>query len=80
MPEKDMTRLVVERASKTIGSLRGHFSTKVPYGPKMEKLTEREARLKLQGMDPVSKQELEKNMGPVEWDAYMERLYGKPRT
>ncbi|MAH51032.1 hypothetical protein CMI37_34770 [Candidatus Pacearchaeota archaeon] len=77
MPEKDMTRLTVEKASEVIGRLRGHFATKVPYGPKMEKLTNREARLKIQNMDILSRQELEKNMGPVEWDAYMEKLYGR---
>tara|TARA_Y100000310_G_scaffold109810_1_gene108275 strand:- start:1560 stop:1796 length:237 start_codon:yes stop_codon:yes gene_type:complete len=75
MADKDVSRLVVERTSQIIGRLRTHFSTHIPYGPKKERLTLQEARLRIQGMDPASKAQLQERMGPAEWDAYMDRLY-----
>lgn len=76
MPEKDMSRQTVERAAKTIGMLRHYFQTKVPYGPAREYLTPREARLKLQNIDPKVKEQTRQRMGPEAWESYMRYLYG----
>lgn len=75
MAEKDMSGLAVERVVRMIGELRGHLATQLPYGPKKEKLTAREARRRLQNMPPAQKMDMEKRMGPEEWEIYMEKLY-----
>ncbi len=75
MADKDISRQTVERAAHIISQLRSHFLTQIPYGPKNERVSLREARLRIQGMDPTSKHELQTRMGPAEWDAYTDRLY-----
>ena len=76
MPEKDVTRLTVERATTIIGMLRAHMKTQIPYGPKMMKLTPKEARLKLQSMPPEQKRQRQQQ-DPEAWDNYMRFLYGR---
>lgn len=76
MPEKDISRMIVERAAPIVGQLREYFQTQLmPYGPKKEYLTPREERLRLQGMEPTDKIKLQQKMGPAEWDIYMKELY-----
>lgn len=51
------------------------MATKIPFGPLRENLTNEEARLQLQNLDPTTKQKFMQNMSPDEWQALMERLY-----
>lgn len=76
MPEKDMSRLIVERTATTIGRLRSHMSTQIPYGPKKMKLTPKEARLQLQALPPEQKRQRQLQ-DPEAWDNYMRFLYGR---
>lgn len=74
MGKRDVTGEVAQRTVRVLGKLRGRLKDDVPYGPLREQLTSKEARLRLQKIDPVTKIELIQKMGEDEWSKLVERI------
>lgn len=80
MPDRDMSRVTIEKATRMIELTRAAVKRMIPFGPDKVRMTPREARRFIQGMSPSAKDALFKKMGPDEWDKLMERIYGKEVT
>jgi len=76
MAELDITGRVNQRVHDRVSRLRKRMAVKVPLGPTREKLTVQELRVKIQNMDPVTKQRMMQTVGPEQWSAILDRLYG----
>ena len=76
MPEKDISRMTVERAVAVIQRTRAAFRLKMPYGPTKVKLTAREASRLAQKTSP------EQLLGSMSTPDYLrtitEEFYGTP--
>ena len=74
--ERDITGRVAERTRLRLGKFKKHMGQVVPYGPAGMGLTDQEARLKLQNVDPSMKEKFIQQVGDDEWRSMMQELYG----
>ena len=76
MPEYDVTGKVVQHGIQMMLRLRKRFQEHIPYGPLRSYMTTKEARLRLQEVDPGTKAQFRERGGDEEWRRMMEDLYG----
>ena len=75
--ERDITGRVAERTRLRLSKFNKHWNQKImPYGPAGVGLTDQEARLKLQAVDPAVKANFIRQVGDDEWRSMMQDLYG----
>ena len=75
--ERDITGRVTERTRLTLSKFNKHWTKKVmPYGPTGIGLTDREARMRLQNVDPMVKEKFIQQVGDDEWRSMMQEMYG----
>ncbi len=76
MAERDVLGESMKRMLGSVGRARERMQTRVPYGPLRQNLSSKEARLAIQNLDPMTKQEMRRGMGDDQWETLMEKLYG----
>ena len=75
MPDKDVSRLIVELAQGKVKRLRQHMKDRMPYGPGKVKLTPAEFRKHWEGLSPEARLQMAKGMGYDEFLAQMGEIY-----
>jgi hypothetical protein len=74
MPERDILGQATQRSLTVLSRLRERVNSHTPLGPVREQLSSKEARLRLQQLDPAAKIGMINEMGEEEWYKLVERL------
>ena len=73
--KQDFTRDTLDQLQRTLGKLQVSMSKRIPYGPRVSIMSNKDKRLEIQNQGAQQTMAQIQSMGVAEWDAYMKELY-----